>query len=114
MIKIHIPPLRVSEDDIFFLTKHFLEQFGEKYQKSPMTIDPGAMSLLMRYSFPGNVRQLRNLIERLVVLASDSTIKDSDLPEEIRFFDPETGIDSTAGDLGPMMNLEYKPARESF
>jgi len=114
VIKINIPPLRERREDIPLLTEYFLEQSGKRYRKSPMNIDPGVMSLLVRYSFPGNVRQLRNLIERLVVLASGSTIKDSDLPEEIRLFDPVTGIDSTAGSLGPMMNLEYKPARESF
>jgi len=114
VIKITIPPLRERKEDIPLLTEYFLDQFSKRYQKSPITIDPGVMSLLMRYSFPGNVRQLRNLIERLVVLANESVVVESDLPGEIRFFDPTVGADNSTSSLEPLLSLEYKPARESF
>jgi DNA-binding NtrC family response regulator len=114
VIKIHIPPLRERGEDIELLTGYFLDHFGRRHQKSPITMDSGAMSLLMRYSFPGNVRQLRNLIERLVVLANESVIKASDLPTEIRLFDPATGVDAANSTLEPFLRLEYKPARDSF
>jgi two-component system response regulator AtoC/two-component system nitrogen regulation response regulator NtrX len=114
VIKITIPPLRERKEDIPLLTEYFLDQFSKRYQKSPITMDPGVMSLLMRYSFPGNVRQLRNLIERLVVLANESVVVESELPGEIRFFDPTVGVDSGDSSLEPLLSLEYKPARESF
>jgi DNA-binding NtrC family response regulator len=114
VIKIKIPPLRKRKEDIPLLTEYFLDQFCKRYQKSPMRFDPGAMSLLMRYSFPGNVRQLRNLVERLVVLSNEDVLMDSDLPGEIRFFDPTAGVDSGSAALEPLLTLEFKPARESF
>jgi transcriptional regulator with PAS, ATPase and Fis domain len=114
VVKIHIPPLRERREDIPLLIEYFLDQFREKYQKSPLTIDPAVMSVCMRYNFPGNVRQLRNLIERLVVLTGKPVIEESDLPAEIRFFDPAAGVDTSSGKLEPLLSLEYKPARESF
>jgi DNA-binding NtrC family response regulator len=114
VVKINIPPLRERREDIPLLAEYFLDQFCKRYQKSPIRIEPGAISLLMRYSFPGNVRQLRNLIERLVVLANEDVIRDSDLPAEIRFFDPTSGVDSSSATLEPLLTLKFKLARESF
>jgi DNA-binding NtrC family response regulator len=114
VVKINIPPLRERREDIPLLTEYFLDQFCRRYQKSPIKFDPSAMSLLMRYSFPGNVRQLRNLVERLVVLSSEDVILAPDLPGEIRFFDPAVGIESGSAGLEPLLNLEFKPARENF
>jgi DNA-binding NtrC family response regulator len=114
VLKIHIPPLRERKEDIPLLVGYFLELFGQRYQKSPINIDSGAMSVLMRYHFPGNVRQLRNLIERLVVLLAGSEIVESDLPPELRYYDPDTGTDTSSHDLGQLMDLQFKPARESF
>ena len=68
----------------------------------------------MKYSYPGNVRQLRNIVERLVVLDDDGVIGESDLPEEIRFFDPSSGVDSSGQSIEPLMAMDYRAAREAF
>ena len=66
---IEIPPLRERQDDIPILAKHFMKAFGRKYDTDAKKISPEGLLLLQDYSWPGNVRQLKNLIERLVVLS---------------------------------------------
>jgi two-component system, NtrC family, response regulator AtoC len=80
VIPIQLPPLRERRDDIPLLVKHFLEKFSA----SATTVSQGAMRLLMAYSWPGNVRQLENAIERAVALsAGRETLDVSDLPSEV-------------------------------
>ena len=75
---IHIPPLRDRKEDIPILVDHFLEIFNRKYNKK-VKIHPRAMEIFMEYSWYGNVRELENTLERLVIL-KDGLIKDTDLP----------------------------------
>ena len=83
-ISIHIPPLRERREDIPLLIHFFLNQAAEKYQKEIDGLTPEAQQVLMSYSWPGNVRQLRNVVERMVVLSSSSKIGVETLPPEIR------------------------------
>jgi DNA-binding NtrC family response regulator len=71
---IELPPLRERRDDIPLLIDIFLDQFGEKYQCPGKTIDKEAMAMLRNYSWPGNIRQLKNLIEKMVVLSDEQII----------------------------------------
>ncbi len=71
---IELPPLRERRDDIPLLVDIFLAKFGEKYQCPGKTLDPGAMDMLKNYSWPGNIRQLKNLIEKMVVLTDEQVI----------------------------------------
>src|SRR4051812_11061261 len=88
VIPITLPPLRDRRDDIPLLAKHFLEKFSPG---APMEPSQGAMRLLMSYSWPGNVRQLENAIERAVALSSGrKEIDVSDLPPEIQSVPPPT------------------------
>jgi transcriptional regulator with GAF, ATPase, and Fis domain len=64
---IHLPPLRKRGDDIIALANHFIEYFGQRFGKSLLPLDPPARERLRSHAFPGNVRELRNLIERAVV-----------------------------------------------
>jgi DNA-binding NtrC family response regulator len=72
---IHLPPLRKRKEDIPLLVEYFVEQFSEKMAKSNIQVAPEVFDLLQSYSFPGNIRELRNLIERAVILCKDNIIK---------------------------------------
>ncbi len=83
VITIEMPPLRQRIEDVPRLAEHFLGKFAERHGKRVDSILPEAMQCLQWYSWPGNVRQLENLIERLVVLAEEPTIRMRDLPKEL-------------------------------
>ena len=83
VINIHLPPLRDRKEDIPILAYHFLEKFNSLNDKKISDIDPEAMSALMSKSWPGNIRELANCIERGAILCRSDTIKISDiLPQE--------------------------------
>jgi len=82
VIPIHLPPLRNRKEDIPALTKHFLHEFSIK-RGIAMEISPEAMQCLIDYSYPGNVRELKNIIERVSVLTQDQLIKVDDLPADL-------------------------------
>ena len=83
IVPIHIPPLRQRRDDIPLLVDHFLSHFCQRHHREPKLIALDAMELLVAARWPGNVRQLRNTIERLVVTVADNTIHASDIPSEL-------------------------------
>ena len=75
VIPIHLPPLRERMEDLPLLAQHFLEKYATRFNKPVRGISPAAMELLLRQSWPGNVRQLENTIERAVVLCRSETIE---------------------------------------
>ena len=79
VIPIHVPPLRERKEDIPLLTKHFIEKYAREFNKEVRTISSYAMELLMDYAFPGNIRELENIIERSVAMESSNII----LPENL-------------------------------
>lgn len=79
VLPLHLPPLRARRDDIPVLAKHFLALATRANDRPGMVISEAAMGALIAYSFPGNVRELRNLIERLVILTPDETIDEGDV-----------------------------------
>ncbi len=84
VIPIHVPPLRERRDDIKYLTYHFIEKFNKIYGKNVTDIEPQAMEILEKYDYPGNIRELENLIERIIVLNKKNIITVKDLPENVR------------------------------
>lgn len=78
-IEIEVPPLRKRKDDIVLLAKHFLELYAEKYFRSAITLDAAAIEKLRHYHYPGNVRELRYIIERAVIMADGNILKADDL-----------------------------------
>ncbi|HMF91327.1 MAG TPA: sigma-54 dependent transcriptional regulator [Candidatus Angelobacter sp.] len=68
VIPFYVPPLRERKEDIALLARHFLKEFSATYSRRPREITDDAMDVLMRYSWPGNIRELRNVIERLVIM----------------------------------------------
>src|SRR4051812_17988392 len=80
VIHITAPPLRDRRDDIPLLAKHFLKKYADKFNKPVNGISDEAMTLLQKYDYPGNVRELENIIERTVALEGGSTILPESLP----------------------------------
>ena len=81
---LHLPPLRERKGDIPLLARRFLQDYSEKYKKMSLKeISPEAEELLDAYRWPGNIRELRNVIERVVVLETDAIVRPEHLPAEI-------------------------------
>lgn len=83
VIPIVIPPLRERTEDIPILMEYFLNHFNRSKKKSIQGFSPEAMNLLLSYRWPGNIRELENLIERLVILRGEGMISPEDLPDKI-------------------------------
>jgi DNA-binding NtrC family response regulator len=84
VIPIEVPPLRHRAGDIPLLCDHFIRHFNEKNRRSVLGLMPDAMAALKRYPWPGNIRELENLLERLVILKGTGTITFADLPANLR------------------------------
>jgi len=84
VVSLHIPPLSERRDDIPLLSYYFLKKYATLMNKNITEISQDAMSLLMNYDFPGNIRELENIIERGVALASGNIIEVAHLPEDLK------------------------------
>jgi DNA-binding NtrC family response regulator len=84
VVPIRLPPLRDRADDIPLLVDQFLTECATQHHREPKDVSQEAMRLLRLYGWPGNIRQLRNLMERLVVTVKDPMIQPEHLPEEIQ------------------------------
>jgi len=83
VVTIHLPALRDRREDIPLLTAHFLKTFGASHGKTDLQIDAALMEFLETFSWPGNVRQLRNVVENMVVLARGDTLSLDNLPASL-------------------------------
>jgi transcriptional regulator with PAS, ATPase and Fis domain len=84
VITIHLPPLRERKEDIPLLIDHFLKKYSKENQKVVSDVSKEARTLLLRYPYPGNVRELENIVERAVVLCRGAIITSQDLPFHVR------------------------------
>lgn len=80
VVNITIPPLRERTDDIPLLVNHFIKKYCTSMSRDMITIEPGALKHLERFEFPGNVRELENMIERAIVIGNGKEIRLRDLP----------------------------------
>jgi two-component system NtrC family response regulator len=103
VVQIHMPSLSERREDIPLLSMHFLQQYAAENDKNISVFSPEAMDYLTGYDWPGNVRQLQNVIERCVVLASGETIGVEDLPPEIK--DEEAQFKGAVDLLPTQLNL---------
>ncbi len=83
VVPIQLPSLRERREDIPLLVSHFLHRFNDRLKKSISGLTDDAMATLLRYPFPGNIRELENIIERTVLLAEGSVIDVRDLPPNV-------------------------------
>src|SRR6188474_3284591 len=84
VIPILVPPLRDRREDIPALVQHFAKLMGEEHNLRPKRFDPRAMEALQRYRWRGNIRELRNTVERVMIMAPADLIRVEDLPAEVR------------------------------
>ncbi len=84
VVPIHLPPLRDRRSDIPVLVEHFVAKFNERLKKSVATVEPEALERLTSYHWPGNIRELENVLERTILFASGDAIRASDLPPEVQ------------------------------
>jgi nitrogen regulation protein NR(I) len=83
VVPIHIPPLRERREDIPLLADHFIAKFNDRLKKEIAAITPEAVERLVAYQWPGNIRELENLMERTVLFCEGPEIRVSDLPPEV-------------------------------
>ncbi len=88
VVPIHIPPLRERKDDLVSLAGYFLDKFCVRYQKSISAISPDVMAAFGGYDWPGNIRELENVLERMVLLSEKETIGHDQLPPELCKVEP--------------------------
>ncbi len=77
-VEIMVPPLRNRPDDVPLLANHFLQLYADKYKKPKLSINGKAMNKLRQYNWPGNIRELRHVVERAVILGNNSTLDAED------------------------------------
>lgn len=84
VIPIRVPPLRERLEDIPTLCDHFVGSLSRSYGRQPIDFDADAMQAMMAYSWPGNIRELRNTVERLLIMSRKNTVTIDDLPGDLR------------------------------
>jgi transcriptional regulator with PAS, ATPase and Fis domain len=84
VVRLTLPPLKERREDIPFLVEHFIQRFNTKRGKNIAGVTPAVMEIFMRHPFPGNVRELENLIEYGFVLCHENLIDVRHLPEEFQ------------------------------
>ncbi|HUO64255.1 MAG TPA: sigma-54 dependent transcriptional regulator [Terriglobales bacterium] len=112
VVTIMLPPLRERREDLPPLIDHFLRTFAEKNGKTVRGITREAREALLRYDYPGNIRELENLMERAVVLTRDDVIGMEDLPLTLEAPAPESG--EGAGLIAAVEGLERRMIREAL
>ena len=83
VIPVHIPPLRERDDDVLLLVNHFIGEFCRKKRKPLVKVSREASDLLRNYHWPGNVREVENAVERMIILNESGEIGVEDLPQRI-------------------------------
>jgi two-component system response regulator HydG len=101
VVTVELPPLRERRDDIVPLVDHFRRLFAKRHHKTIRGISPAATKRLFSYDWPGNVRQLRNAVETMVVLDADGSLDIDDLPPELIDAPPPTAVMAAIGG-GPL------------
>ena len=99
VVNIELPPLRERQDDIPVLADYFLKKFNEENQKKVTGFSPDANDYLLRYEWPGNIRELENAIERAVILAKGDYIEVADLSQQSLYLPHKALVGKTMRDV---------------
>jgi len=92
VIPIQLPPLRERREDIPLLVAHFLQKFSKELGKDVRGVTPEALGVLERYRWPGNIRELENVLERAIVLGAGEILEVDSLPASVRFAGPDRRV----------------------
>lgn len=114
VVSIHLPPLRERKEEIPELVHHFLSTFAVIYKKNVTGVSKDVMNLFLGFEWPGNIRQLKNCLERAVVLAEFEEITLSELPLEISGKPKINQVIIGNDHLNNMMNIDYQDAKKAF
>jgi len=116
VISMTVPPLREKKDDIPLLAYHFLKKYAKEMKKNIKSISVDAMNMLIAYSWPGNVRQLENVVERAIVMAEGDAITTEHLPFVVgaEIAHPDTLIPKTSMELKEIKKRMRESAVESI
>ncbi len=108
VLEINIPPLRERRDDIPILANHFLKELTGPASNKTKGFDQEAMKTLISYEWPGNARELRNVIERAVILSESDIITETDLPDKVNVKKHVTSQDESEKSLKSLINVHEK------
>jgi DNA-binding NtrC family response regulator len=103
VVPMHLPPLRERREDIPALTHYFVEKFNKKLGRAVKGMDELVRGLLLQYDWPGNIRELENLVERVILLARAEYVSVDDLPAEMK-----TGVESKLSIAADMPQMPFK------
>lgn len=84
VVEIDVPPLRKRKSDIPLLVEKYLQKYGVEYKDRLLAVAPDAMDVLLRYDWPGNIRELENIIQRAVIMC-DTRVELKDIPENLKY-----------------------------
>ena len=110
VVPLEIPPLRERTEDIMPLALELLQHFNRELHKKFIGFTPAAAELLQQYSWPGNIRELKNVVERTMILAPEGDIDEGSLPEEIR----DHVREARAAESEPPSEYDVSPTGQQF
>ena len=112
VVKINLPSLVKRREDIPLLVNHFINRFNKRMGKSIESVSPDVLELLMQYDYPGNVRELENIIEHSVVMCQDIEIQLKHLPPELQVKNISISEQNSDNSLPPFQEAERKLIRD--
>ena len=114
VIPFYVPPLRERREDIPLLANHFLREISLENGRRIKTLAPDAVDVLTQYDWPGNIRELKNVIERLVIMASANTIRAEHIPNTMLEGGRRKSVAAPASPLFSPPWKSLKDARNAF
>jgi len=108
VVKVYLPPLAKRREDIPLLVNYFIERFNKRMEKSITGISSDVLELLMQYDYPGNVRELENIIEHSCVMCQGTEIELKHLPPELHVMHKEVSEEKSGKSLPPFQSAERK------
>ena len=106
VMEIVIPPLRERRDDVLLLTKLFIQEFNKEFNREIKRLDETTEQLLVSYAWPGNIRELKNVIERAVILSQGDTLMPEQLPIELKGDDAEISVPKASLGMVSLVDME--------
>ena len=112
VITVDLPPLRERAGDVKLLVDHFVSRARRSMKRPALEVSPEALAALEGYRYPGNVRELQNVLERMFVLSDNDTIKLEDVPVDIREVGARSGSQPSSAAAGAA--VDYREAKDNF